>query len=230
MNLIILPACLSSRKDQPKSRTGVTCCRNGQKVVDIRKAPPIGDTDDNVADDEKYGGEMDTPSAGIQDIPSEHSSNDVEGSGSEEGESSGGMHEPLPKKNKKRGSGSGRGKKKRGLKRRAGGEKRIHSSDDDEPPQKKWKTDGNTAVVHPAAETFIFRLATVNGQQQNQDFLSFLHQICPSSSQSFQSPVQNVNSTFALLVAQCQTRQTDSTVADFSHMVSLILLALYIDR
>jgi hypothetical protein len=93
-------------------------------------------------------------------------------------------------------------------------------------PAKKWKTDGHAMVVDHKAEALIVELATISDRHRGDDLGIFL---CAIGSATPWAHSFNANNTFPSLVKQCGLHQTNSTVADFFHMVSLILLALFID-
>jgi hypothetical protein len=213
---------VTSRETRSISRKGGICCRNGQKVVDIRKAPPIGEqsSSSNPGDAKTEDENLDTSSGSMSDTKAEEIRYRSEESPSEDD-----AYEPLSKgKTKTKGAAC----RKKPFKGVAGARKRPSTSGDENSKRKKWKTDGETAVVLPAADSFIFLLASMNGRQKDPDFTTFLNQLAPMSSNVFQT--SHVINTFAQLAAHCANRRTESAVADFGHMVSLMLLALYIDR
>jgi hypothetical protein len=191
-------------------------------VVDIRKAPPIGEQcSSSITGDAKMEDEnLDTSSGNISDTKAEELSYRSKESPSEDD-----AYEP-PGKGKTKAKGAAYRKKP--FKGVVDARKRPSTSGDENRTRKKWKTDGETAVVLIAADSFIFLLASMNGRQKDPDFTTFLNQLAPTSPNVLQT--SHVINTFAQLVAHCANRRTESAVADFGHMVSLMLLALYIDR
>jgi hypothetical protein len=204
------------------SRKEGTCCRNGKKVVEIRKALPIGDTSVGEAHTSTPG-EIVDPSGGGKQLK-----DDIEGSDSQDTESDDSDYESPNSKGKRR-SNRSTTKKKDSI-TNTGSKKHCRTSDDIETPRKKWRTDGKTPMVPPEAEAFILSLASVQGQLKEDDMDSFLRSLDPASSQLFPSSSHNVDITFAVLVARCRQQQKNTKITEFHHMVSLVILAYYLNR
>lgn len=197
------------------SRKKKMCCRNGQKVVEIRKAPAI--------DDASAGEVYNMPVDEIDDTQSNTLQEDLEGSDSPGTGSEGSDYDEE--------NSNGKRRKKKSRPRKNGGQKRrIRKSEDIETSPKKWRTDGETPTVPPQAETFMFSLASVKDQVREDDMYSFLRAIHPTSSNQFRDPTHDVDSAFAVLAARCQHRHRNSKIAEFDHMVSLVVLAIYVNR
>jgi hypothetical protein len=108
--------------------------------------------------------------------------------------------------------------------------KHCCTSNDIETPWEKWRTDGETPMVPPEAEAFIFSLASVRGQLKEDDMDSFLPSLHPASSHLFPSSIHSMDSTFTGLVAQCKRQQKTTKITELHHMVSLVILAHYVNR
>lgn len=201
------------------SRKEGICCRNGKKVVEIRKAPPIGDTSVG----EAPPGQIVVLSGGGTQL-----TDDVEGSDSRDTESDDSDYESPNSKKKRRRKRSTT--KEKDIITNTGSKKRHRTSDDTETRGNKWRTDGETPTVPPEAEAFIFSLASVQGQLKEGDMDSFLPALHPASSHLFPSSSHSMDGTFAGLVARCKRQQKNTKITEFHHMVSLVILAHYLNR
>jgi hypothetical protein len=209
---------------QGVGRKAGTCCRNGQKVVDIRKARPmveesISSMDIDTA--EPYNGSQEAavvPDGKDCGEDRDISAMDGKAKANSVVKKSKAREARAPVKGKKKAKSNGR---KRSID--------LIAEEQNFNPQKKWKTDGQTAVVDLKAEVLIFELATIGERNRGQDFSKFLCSI-GSSLHTLPLSDNNPDNTFPLLVSRCAQGENDSAVVDFRHMVSLMLLALYVDR
>jgi hypothetical protein len=219
------PAAGTVEPMKTRSKKAVTCCRNGRKVVEIRKAPPIAGTKGSPSEfDLEVGHEGKTANSESEDSVDYGSSYSEGEKGKAKGAS--GLRQNKPAREEKMGKGKGKGKANNSkLKRKtdlAGDEAKGN-------PRKKWKTDGQPPVVNANAEALIFELGKIGERHRHQDFADFLTALGSSCLTRAQSSINQLDD-FPALVNECSLGQTKSAVNDFFHMISLVRLAIFIDR
>jgi hypothetical protein len=188
-----------------RARKAKECCRNGQKVVEIRKALPFGGGEDSTVNVDRAEGCGARKNADM----AENCKGAVKTQRENEGKG------PLKPKVKAK---SNLGKRKRDCTAEKTSVNR----------EKKWKTDGQPPVTNDKADALIIEMATIGERRSSQEFSDFLTGVISASMCELRSI--DMLSDFPALVRNCGMGETKSAVADFFHMMSLILLALYIDK
>jgi hypothetical protein len=211
-------------------KKGKTCCRNGNKVVEIRKAmrfniegsSDVGmdsmdgnrntSTTDNLA---VKGKVIIKVNANVKTKKKAKANTKAKVTAKEK------VNAQVKQKHPGKGRGMAKGK--------GWSETKVVAKDTLVSTPQIWKTDGKTPDVHPQAASLITDLASIYTDHHLANFQDFLRHLRPPACTCQLYTYSPDGSIFASIKSQREGTSAFSSEADFFHMSALMQIALYIE-
>jgi hypothetical protein len=211
-------------------KKGKICCRNGKKVVEIRKAMGFNVEGSPDVGMDSMDGNRDTSTTDNLAVKGKVIIKvNANAKRKEQAKANAKAKATAKKKANAQVKKKGPAKRRGTVKGKGPSETKVIANDTTASSPQIWKTDGKTPDVHPQAASLIMDLASIYTDHHLANFQDFLHHLRPPTCTRQLYTYSQDGGIFAFLISQCEGTSASSSEADFFHMIALMKMALYIE-